>query len=307
VPWLAITLEVEQPGVEALTEALLEAGADSVALEDADAVTPEEHALFAEPGSAGSGAASKGWESSPGWRRTRIVALAAPQADAAALVARAARSAGLAAAPRFRTERVADEDWVRRTQSQFDPLQVTPRLWIVPSWRGEPPDPSAIVVRLDPGLAFGTGHHATTRLALAWLARTLRGGESLLDYGCGSGILAIAAAKLGARRVAATDLDPQALEAAAANARANGVELSVAPPHALPAGDYDLVVANILAQPLIDLEPALAARVRRGGRIALSGVLAAQGPEVRAAYAADFEPGPGAMEEGWVLIEGRRR
>jgi ribosomal protein L11 methyltransferase len=306
VPWLAITLEVEQPAAEALTEALLEAGAQSVALEDADAGTPQERALFAEPGSADSDAGSMGWDASPGWRRARIVALAAEQADAGAIVAQATRSAGLAAAPRFSTERVADEDWVRRTQSQFEPLQVAPRLWIVPSWR-EPPDSQAIAVRLDPGLAFGTGHHATTRLALAWLARTLRGGESLLDYGCGSGILAIAAAKLGARRVAATDLDPQALEATAANARANGVELSVAPPHELPAGDYDLVVANILAQPLIDLEPALAARARRGGRIALSGVLAAQASEVLAAYAADFELGPGATEEGWALIEGRRR
>jgi ribosomal protein L11 methyltransferase len=306
VPWLAITLEVEQSGADALTEALLEAGADSVALEDADAGTPGERALFAEPGGGVADGGGRGWEAPPGWRRARIVALAAPQADAGALVAQAARRAGLAAAPRFVIERIADEDWVRRTQSQFEPLQVAPRLWIVPSWHA-PPDPSAIVVRLDPGLAFGTGHHATTRLALAWLARTLRSGESLLDYGCGSGILAIAAAKLGARRVAATDVDPQALEAAAANARDNGVELSVAPSQELPAGDYDLVVANILAQPLIELEPALAARVRRGGRIALSGVLAAQATEVRAAYAADFELGRGAQEEGWVLIEGRRR
>jgi ribosomal protein L11 methyltransferase len=306
VPWLAITLEVEQPGAEALTEALLEAGAESVALEDADAGTPQERALFAEPGGADAGGGSKGWDVPPGWRRARIVALAAEQADAGAIVAQAARSAGLAAAPRFSTERIADDDWVRRTQSQFEPLQVAPRLWIVPSWR-EPPDQSAIVVRLDPGLAFGTGHHATTRLVLAWLARTVRGGESLLDYGCGSGILAVAAAKLGAGRVAATDLDPQALEATAANARANRAEVSIAPPHELPAGDYDVVVANILAQPLIELEPALAARVRRGGRIALSGVLAAQAREVSTAYAADFELGPGATEEGWALIEGRRR
>lgn len=302
MPWLAITLEVEQPGAEAVSEALLEAGAQSVSLEDADAGSPGERALYAEPG----GGAARGEGALQGWRRARVVALVAPQADAAALVAQAARSAGLAATPRFTTERIADEDWVRRAQSQFEPLQVAPRLWIVPSWH-TPPDPAAIVVRLDPGLAFGSGHHATTRLALAWLARTLRDGESLLDYGCGSGILAVAACKLGARRVAAVDLDPQALEATAANARANGVALSVTPPQQLPAGDYDIVVANILAQPLIELEPALAARVRRGGRIALSGVLAAQAAEVRAAYASDFELGDGAAEEGWALIEGRRR
>jgi ribosomal protein L11 methyltransferase len=301
MPWLAITLEVEQPSVEAVSEALLEAGAESVALEDACAGSREERAHFAEPDGAGAVP-----DTPPDWRRARIVALAAEQADAAALVTQAARRAGLAQAPRFTLERVADDDWVRRAQTQFEPVQAAPRLWIVPSWHA-PPDPAAIVVRLDPGLAFGSGHHASTRLVLAWLARTLRGGESLLDYGCGSGILAIAAAKLGARRVAAVDLDPQALEAAAANARANRAEILVAPPHELPAGDYDVVVANILARPLIELEHALAARVRRGGRLALSGVLVAQAAEVGAAYAPDFELGAGADEEGWALLEGRRR
>jgi ribosomal protein L11 methyltransferase len=306
VPWLAITLEVEQPSAEAISEALLEAGAQSVALEDADAGSPGERAHYAEPGISRSRGAGATPDASPDWRRARVVAIAAEHADAAALVGQAARSAGLAEAPRFTLERIADDDWVRRAQSQFEPIQAAPRLWIVPSWH-TPPDPAAIVVWLDPGLAFGSGHHASTRLALAWLARTLRDGESLLDYGCGSGILAIAAAKLGARRVAAVDVDPQALEATAANARTNGVELRVAPPHELPAGDYDVVVANILAQPLIELEPTLAARVRRGGRLALSGVLVAQAAEVGAAYAPDFELGAGAAEEGWALIEGRRR
>ncbi len=306
MPWLAITLEIEQPGAEAVSEALLEAGAQSVSLEDADAGTSAEHPHYAEPGRGPGTGDGSPQETAPGWRRARIVALAAQHADAASLVAHAARSAGLAQPPRYTLTRIEDEDWVQRTQSQFVPIEAAPRLWVVPSWHA-PPDPSAIVLRLDPGLAFGSGHHASTRLALAWLARTLRGGESVLDYGCGSGILAIAAAKLGARRIAAVDLDPQALEAAAANARANGVELSVTPPDALPAGDYDVVVANILAQPLIQLEPILAARARAGGFLALSGVLEAQAPEVCAAYAPDFEVGLGAELEGWALIEGRRR
>jgi ribosomal protein L11 methyltransferase len=306
VPWLEITLEIEHSGAEAVSEALLEAGAQSVSLEDADAGTPAERPHYAEPGRNPNPGDPPPQDTPPGWRRARIVALAAQHADAAALVAHAARSAGLARPPRFTLTRIEDQDWVRRTQSQFGPIEAAPRLWVVPSWHA-PPDPSAIVLRLDPGLAFGSGHHASTRLALAWLARTLRGGESVLDYGCGSGILAIAAAKLGARRIAAVDLDPQALEAAAANARANDVELRVTSPDALPAGDYDVVVANILAQPLIQLEPILAARTRAGAYLALSGVLEAQAPEVSAAYAPDFEVGVAAVQEGWVLIEGRRR
>jgi ribosomal protein L11 methyltransferase len=159
----------------------------------------------------------------------------------------------------------------------------------------------------NPGLAFGTGSHPSTRLALAFLEAQLRGGERVLDYGCGSGILAIAAAKLGAREVHAVDLDARALEVAAANARRNAVVLRVAAPARLPAGTYDVLVANILANPLIALEPELAARTRPGGRIALSGILAAQAAEVLAAYGADFDCAPSAFEEGWVLVQGLRR
>jgi ribosomal protein L11 methyltransferase len=278
VAWLRITLELEQALAEAVSEALIEEGAQSVALEDA----------------------------APGERRSRLEALAALDADPGALVAAAARACGLARVPEFRVARLEDEDWVRRAQAQFAPIRIAERLWIVPSWHPGP-EPGASVVRLDPGLAFGTGSHASTRLVLAWLARSLRGGERVLDYGCGSGILAIAAAKLGAREACAVDLDPRALEAAAANARANGVALRAAAPEELPAGDYDVVVANILAAPLIVLQPLLAARVRPGGAIALSGILEAQAPEVVAAYARDFEAAVAAAEEGWALIAGRRR
>jgi ribosomal protein L11 methyltransferase len=276
VPWLAVTLEVEAAQAEAFSDALMEEGAQSV------------------------------WLDEPGAPRRRLHALLEERADPAALVARAAGGAGLAP-PAFETRRVADEDWVRASQAQFAPLCLEGRLWIVPSWHEAPRDPAAAVVRLDPGMAFGTGSHPSTRLALAWLAQVLAPGASVLDYGCGSGILAIAAAKLGAARVDGVDVDPQALATAAENARANGVALRVFPPERLPPGAYDVVVANILSQPLIVLEPLLAARTRPGGRIALSGILDAQSAEVAAAYAGDFATRVAASEEGWDLLEGTRR
>ena len=278
MPWLSISLELDPAPAEALSEALIEAGADSVALE-------------------------------PAGERVRLTALAAAGTDAGALVAAAAGAAELPP-PAFSAARLEDDDWVRRSQSQFGPIRVSEALWIVPSWH-EPPDPAAVVVRLDPGLAFGTGSHASTRLVLQRIAAILRGGKParlrVLDYGCGSGILAIVAAKLGAGAVAAVDIDPQALETTTANASANGVGLRVARPEQLPAGTYDLVLANILAGPLIALEAQLAARVRAGGRILLSGILHAQADEVRAAYARNFDLSVAAVEEGWALLEGLKR
>lgn len=295
MPWLSITLDLDGTRAEAVSEALVEAGALSVSMEDAQAGGPGEDAQFGEP------------DSSPPrpWRRTRLVALAEPGADAAALVGRAARDCGIEA-PAFQVGRVEDDDWVRRTQAQFAPIRCGERIWIVPSWH-QAPDPGALNLRLDPGLAFGTGSHPTTRLVLAWLERTVRGGERVLDYGCGSGILALAAALLGAREVAATDLDPLALEATASNARANGLAVEVAAPESVRGGSFDIVVANILANPLIALEPVLAARTRPGGRLALSGILASQADGVLGAYAADFDCATGPVEDGWVLVEGRRR
>ena len=274
MPWASITLELDPLQAEALSEALLESGAESVALDPAEALM-------------------------------RVTALAGAGADPAALVARAAGAAGLPSPP-FAVTRLQDEDWVRRSQSQFGPIQIADRLWIVPSWH-TPPDPGAIVVRLDPGLAFGTGSHASTRLALKYLAQNVRKADRVLDYGCGSGILAIVAAKLGAGEVAAVDVDPQALETTAANASHNGVGLRVAAPESLPAGKFDLVLANILAGPLITLEPLLAARTRKGGRIVLSGILESQAAEVAAAYARDFDAGVIAREEGWALVGGERK
>ncbi|TAN54290.1 MAG: 50S ribosomal protein L11 methyltransferase [Betaproteobacteria bacterium] len=294
--WLALELEVVAAHAPALTDALLELGALSVSTEDADAGSARESPLYAEPEPAAAA-----------WPRNRLVALVEAQTDVAQLLAAAAQAAGLGAAPPARTTPVEDADWVRRTQSQFEAIRIGRHLWIVPSWREPPQDDLGIVLRLDPGLAFGTGSHPSTRLVLAWLERNLRGGERVLDYGCGSGILALAAAKLGAAAVAAVDLDPQALEATAGNARSNGVALQIAPAGALSAGDFDVIVANILAGPLMALAPEFAARTQRGARIALSGILDAQAKEVSAAYAPDFETVAAASEEGWTLIAGVRR
>lgn len=277
MPWLALTLELDAAQADALSEALLGQGADSVWLEATERPRNRLHALFAG------------------------------DADVAAVLCGAAAAAGLEAVPPFRTELVADQDWVRTSQAQFAPLLLEGRLWIAPSWHRMPRDPRAVVVRIDPGLAFGTGSHASTRLVLGWLARGAATGAEVLDYGCGSGILAISAAKLGAARVDAVDVDPLALVTTIDNARANGVGLGAHTPEQLPPGAYDVVVANILSQPLILLEPLLAARTRRGGRIALSGILEAQAGEVAAAYGAHFDACIAAREDGWALVEGRRQ
>jgi len=283
VAWLSITLELDPAQAEALSEALLEAGAQSVTLES----TAEDPATL-EPGA-----------------RMRIVALTEAAADPAAMVAAAAGQAGVGL-PAFTLAKVEEQDWVRRSQSQFGPIRIAERLWIVPSWH-TPPEPAAVVVRLDPGLAFGTGSHVSTRLVLQYLESNMRSGESVLDYGCGSGILAIVAGKFGAGEITATDIDPQALATTVANAAGNGVVLTVAAPESLAPGTFDLVLANILAGPLIELEPLLAARTRAGGRIVLSGILESQAAEVAAAYARDFDARPIAVAEGWALVGGERR
>lgn len=270
MPWRALTLRVDRAAAEAFSDALLEAGAQSVAL-DVDGA---------------------------------MVAVVALEQEVHSLVAAAARAAGIAA-PDFSTGEIADQDWVRATQAQFDPVVIGERLWIGPSWHR--PAPDRLAVSIDPGLAFGTGTHPTTKLVLAYLDRTVRGGERVLDYGCGSGILAIAAAKLGAARVAAVDLDPEAVAIAAANARANRVVLHAALPEALPTRSYDIVVSNILAEPLILLAPALAARAAPGGHIALSGILESQAAEVMAAYAPWFSMQSALSEDSWALLEGRRK
>ena len=294
--WQSLTLDIEAAEAEAMSDALLEQGAVSVCIEDADAGTEAEVPRYAEPT----------WVTPVAWRRHRLSVLLAPETEPGAAVERAARAAGLAIPPAYHVGSIADDDWVRRTQSQFAPVSIEGRLWIVPSWH-EPPDSRAPLLRLDPGMAFGTGTHPTTRLVLHFLTREIRGGEHVLDYGCGSGILAIAAAKLGAARIGAVDIDPQALQVTTENARANQVDLEVCAPDALVRGDYDVVVANILSNPLILLAPLICSLTRAGGRLALSGILESQASDVIAAYAPEIALSASGRDAGWVLLEGRRR
>lgn len=293
--WQSISFLTDAANAEPVCDALIEAGALSASIEDADAGTPDEQPQFGEPGSV----------NTPGWQHSRVVALLELDADAAALLAEAAAAAGLSAAPEFTVEKVEEQNWVQLTQSQFDPIRVSDRLWIVPSWH-EAPDPSAVNLILDPGMAFGTGSHPTTRLCLEWLERNVEPGVSVLDYGCGSGILAIAAARLGAGRVAGVDIDPQAVEAANANAERNGVVAEFADSAEALAGEYDLVVANILSNPLRVLAPAICAHVRPGGRLALSGILREQAEEIIAIYAQWLPLQVADVREDWVCLSGVR-
>lgn len=296
MPWLCATLLAPENAVEALSDALLEAGAVAVDVQDAAAGTPGERPIFAEPGEA----------PASGWQTNRLSALFDTAAAVPDLLAEALVAAGLDAGSPFSISRVEDEDWVRLTQSQFQPLQITPQLWIVPSWHAAP-DPDAINIALDPGVAFGTGAHPTTRLCLRWLAATVTPGDDVLDYGCGSGILAIAALKLGARAARGIDIDPQAVTAARLNAAGNGVAAQFGVADEAAVAPARIVVANILANPLTVLAPLLAQLTLPGGRIALSGILADHADSVLAAYAGAFEMRREAEDEGWVLLTGLRR
>ena len=277
--------------VEPVGEALDALEALSVSVEDADAQTPAEQALFGEPGLP---------PPKEGWQRSLVAALFADEAqarEAARLLApqdffQGCKLLGVAA--------VADQDWVRLTQSQFDPVQITPAFWIVPSWHA-PPAQAQQVIRLDPGLAFGTGTHPTTRMCLRWIAAHPPRGARVLDYGCGSGILAIGAAKFGAASVDAVDIDTAAVQSAAANAQANGVQLATGLPDRAQ-GRYDTVLANILATPLKVLAPLLCGHVAAGGALVLAGILARQAGELQAAYAPYCRLEVADEEDGWILM-----
>ena len=293
--WVSAAIETPAAHAEALSDALLAAGAISVTVEDAQAGTEFETPQFGEPGS----------PTTPIWEHSRVVALFEPVDDLKARIAAAAREVGIDPIPEPAFTDIAEQDWVRLTQSQFDPIRISGRLWIVPSWHVAP-DPDAINLELDPGLAFGTGSHPTTRLCLEWLEQQVQPGVSVLDYGCGSGILGIAALKLGAGNVLGVDIDPAALIAAADNAARNQVSMRLARSSDPLEERFDRVVANILTNPLMLLAPLLTSRVKPGGRIALSGVLESQAAQVIAAYAPNLTLTVGAVHEGWVRLEGMK-
>ena len=294
MPWTELRATVDESAAEALSDALLDHGALSVSVEDADAGADTERPIFGEPGSAPQQV----------WMRNVVVALFEADSDAAAALAAAAAECGQGCPP-FVLGVLEDQDWVRQTQAQFEPIRVSQRLWIVPSWHVAP-DPDALVIRVDPGLAFGTGSHPTTRLCLAWLDASDIVGRSVLDYGCGSGILAIAAARLGAAAVIATDIDAQALISTRDNARANDCSIDVREVDRTAGVRTDIVVANILTNPLKVLAPALVGHLAPGGRLVLSGILESQESEVIAAYAPLIALRRHACEDGWTCLSGIR-
>ncbi|HLP25213.1 MAG TPA: 50S ribosomal protein L11 methyltransferase [Acidobacteriota bacterium] len=293
--WISAALATDAEHAEPLSEALLGQGALSVSVEDADAGTERETPQFGEPGS----------PAAPLWATSRVIALFEPGDELTERIATACREVGILEVPEIEFTEVAEENWVQLTQSQFEPIRINERLWIVPSWHSAP-DPKAICLELDPGMAFGTGSHPTTRLCLEWLCTNVGSGETVLDYGCGSGILGIAAAKLGAGSVLGVDIDDNALVAARDNAARNGVQIELRHTREPLDETFDRVVANILTNPLCVMAPLLSGRVASGGRIALSGVLETQAQQVIDAYAPWLELRVGATHEGWVRLEGSR-
>lgn len=292
--WLQLTLEAPREAVEQVEDALLEAGAVSVTLADAHDVP----VLEPLPGE------------TPLWPDARITGLFEADTDPDAVRALLATRLSTSLLTSLRDEIVADQDWERAWMDSFQPMRFGERLWIVPSWH-EPPEPEHVNLLLDPGLAFGTGNHATTALCLSWLDGEPLAGKTVLDFGCGSGILAIAALKLGAREAWAVDIDPQAVTATADNAQRNGIDpgrLHIGLPSLLsPELRADVVIANILANPLIELAGQLALHVAPGGRIALSGILIEQADAVRQAYLDQgIDMAPPVVRDDWVRLEGQR-
>ena len=277
--------------VEQLSDALDALDALSVSVEDADAQTDAEQALFGEPGMP---------PPKDGWQRSRITALFSQEETAHDAMVLLQVQDFFAGCTVLSLSEVPEQDWVRLTQSQFAPVEITPTFWIVPTWH-EPPAAATQVIRLDPGLAFGTGTHPTTRMCLRWIATHAPQGHTVLDYGCGSGILAIGAAKFGAASVVGVDIDEAAVQSSALNAQANGVTLTAGLPE-LAKGQYDLVLANILATPLKVLAPLLCSHVKAGGHLVLAGILERQHEELTEAYAPYCKLSVADSEDGWVLM-----
>jgi ribosomal protein L11 methyltransferase len=295
--WIEVSGAVKGESADAIADALLESGALAVDVADLNAESDAEQPIFGEPG----------MSLAARWADSRIAALfdretTPDELDTlwSNLREQFPNTLGVL---EFRI--VPETDWVRATQAQFDPIEITPNLWIVPTWC-EPPKPEAINLRIDPGLAFGTGTHPTTRLCLEWLSRQSLTKCNVLDYGCGSGILAMAAAALGARDVFGVDIDPQAIETAKLNTQANGFYVNYATSSTALEGQYDVVVANILAGPLTVLAPAIASHVRDGGALVLAGILTPQIERIQTAYAPWIDLSVERERDGWVLMTGRR-
>jgi ribosomal protein L11 methyltransferase len=288
-----LRIKINSEQAELLSDAFFDLAALSVSIEDEHEGTPLEQPIFNEPG----------MDVDKLWQHSLLLVLFADSEDIAAIVAQAKSLTGIDF--EYQLEQVDDQDWVRLTQSQFEPIKVTDKLYIVPSWHSLP-DPGAIGVILDPGLAFGTGSHPTTFMCLEWLTNNVNSSLSILDYGCGSGILAIAAKKLGANSVTGVDIDKQAIESSLYNAEVNQVEINFYLPEQFNSGQYDVVVANILSNPLRMLAGALASYVKPGGKIILSGILDSQIEEMSEIYQQWFEMRVSKIQDGWVCLEGSK-
>jgi ribosomal protein L11 methyltransferase len=302
--WLSLKIESRGNTADLVSDALMELGAISVSIEDANAETPDEQVIFGEPG-----------DPPPGiWQQNIVSALFDDNVIVTDVVQALSQTTGIKDL-NYSTELIAEQDWVRATQSQFEPIRIRDDLWIVPSWHSAP-NPKALNIVLDPGLAFGTGSHPTTHLCLSWLADHVKPEHAVLDYGCGSGILAIAAKKLGAEQVVGVDIDAQAIQASHFNAQQNAVDAWFYLPNEkndsqnnlkIPViTQYDLVVANILSSALSVLAPLLAAECKQGGEIALSGILREQTEQVSKIYAKWFEMHSPAIMGDWVLLTGKK-
>lgn len=292
--WLLLKIQANHENADAISDALMELGALSVSIEDAHAETIAEQAIFGEPG-----------DPPPGiWQKNIVTAMLEESADVPALM-NALVGATQIAQFSYATETIEEQDWVRATQAQFDPIKITDNLWIVPTWHTSP-NTEAINIVLDPGLAFGTGSHPTTHLCLEWLTQQSNL-NTVLDYGCGSGILAIAAQKLGAKKVVGVDIDEQAVIASRFNAEQNHTDIDFFDATAFGNQTFDIVVANILSSALMVLAPALAKYCKSGGKIALSGILQEQTEALLARYSEWFKMDPPIQKDTWILLTGVKK
>ncbi|HSI42985.1 MAG TPA: 50S ribosomal protein L11 methyltransferase [Methylotenera sp.] len=293
--WVSLKIEAQDNTADLISDTLMELGALSAIIEDANAETIDEQPIFGEPG-----------DPPPGiWQQNLVSALFDEGVDVAQIIAELEKQTKISHL-QYSTETIEEQDWVRATQSQFDPIKITDNLWIVPTWHVSP-NADAINIVLDPGLAFGTGSHPTTHLCLAWLTQTVTPNTSVLDYGCGSGILAIAAKKLGAGVVVGTDIDVQAIQSSLYNAEQNNVVAEFYHASKYQTQQFDIVVANILSSALSVLAPALASSCKPDGKIALSGILKEQAADVSAIYAEWFNMELPQYKDSWVLLTGTRK
>ncbi len=292
--WLLLKIRANEQNADAISDALMNIGALSASIEDANAETLAEQAIFGEPG-----------DPPPGiWQQNIVTAMFNEDADVNQILDALSQETATAKF-QYSTEIIAEQDWVRTTQAQFDPIKITDKLWIVPTWHVAP-DEDAINIVLDPGLAFGTGSHPTTSLCLEWLTQQ-KAMPSVLDYGCGSGILAIAAKKLGAESVVGVDIDDQAIIASDYNARQNKVDIEFFNANAFTHRAFDVVVANILSSALMVLAPALAKYCKTGGKIALSGILESQKEALTARYSEWFDMDAPRQNDAWILLTGTKK